>query len=188
MERQHGKVDFFLTYFFSDHGYFRSYLHRMWKWVCLPVRKPPVGESQTCRLGYGSPDHELTASQVVIMKQAMNKVRETVQRLATDHRDLHSTVSKVGKAIDRKCGVAPASPKPARMWMARIISNWYFFNFSDHIPGHHNYFQRKIILSDLECDLRSGKYRLEMPLAISAGLGTCRVPLYFSQKRKSPSR
>lgn len=49
----------------------------------------------------GPPDHELTASQIVILKQAMNKVRETVQRLATDHRDLHSTVSKVGKAIDR---------------------------------------------------------------------------------------
>lgn len=31
----------------------------------------------------------------------MIKVKETVSRLATDHRDLHSTVSKVGKAIDR---------------------------------------------------------------------------------------
>lgn len=49
----------------------------------------------------GPPDHELTAAQIIILKQAMNKVRETVQRLATDHRDLHSTVSKVGKAIDR---------------------------------------------------------------------------------------
>nr|XP_018898843.1 PREDICTED: protein RMD5 homolog A [Bemisia tabaci] len=43
----------------------------------------------------------LTAGQVLIMKQAMNKVKESVQRLAADHRDLHSTVSKVGKAIDR---------------------------------------------------------------------------------------
>ncbi|KAL1122606.1 hypothetical protein AAG570_002936 [Ranatra chinensis] len=47
------------------------------------------------------PDHELTPSQIHIMKQAVNKARETVQRLAADHRDLHSTVSKVGKAIDR---------------------------------------------------------------------------------------
>lgn len=31
----------------------------------------------------------------------MSKIKETVSRLATDHRDLHSTVSKVGKAIDR---------------------------------------------------------------------------------------
>lgn len=35
------------------------------------------------------------------MKQAASKVKDTVQRLASDHRDLHSTVSKVGKAIDR---------------------------------------------------------------------------------------
>lgn len=46
-------------------------------------------------------DHELTPGQVQVLKQAMTKVRDTVQRLATDHRDLHSTVSKVGKAIDR---------------------------------------------------------------------------------------
>lgn len=47
------------------------------------------------------PNQELTAGQVQMLKQAMTKVRDTVQRLATDHRDLHSTVSKVGKAIDR---------------------------------------------------------------------------------------
>ncbi|KMQ94013.1 protein rmd5-like protein a protein [Lasius niger] len=47
------------------------------------------------------PNQELTAGQVQMVKQAMTKVRDTVQRLATDHRDLHSTVSKVGKAIDR---------------------------------------------------------------------------------------
>ncbi|XP_043488427.1 E3 ubiquitin-protein ligase RMND5A isoform X1 [Polistes fuscatus] len=46
-------------------------------------------------------DHELTPGQVQVLKQAMSKVRDIVQRLATDHRDLHSTVSKVGKAIDR---------------------------------------------------------------------------------------
>lgn len=46
-------------------------------------------------------NQELTAGQVQMLKQAMTKVRDTVQRLATDHRDLHSTVSKVGKAIDR---------------------------------------------------------------------------------------
>lgn len=47
------------------------------------------------------PNQQLTEDQVQILKQAMTKVRDTVQRLATDHRDLHSTVSKVGKAIDR---------------------------------------------------------------------------------------
>ncbi|XP_049763052.1 E3 ubiquitin-protein ligase RMND5A [Schistocerca cancellata] len=49
----------------------------------------------------GPVDYELTTAQIVILKQTLDKVRETVQRLASDHRDLHSTVSKVGKAIDR---------------------------------------------------------------------------------------
>jgi hypothetical protein len=47
------------------------------------------------------PDQELTAAQIVILRQTMNKIRETVHRIASEHRDLHSTVSKVGKAIDR---------------------------------------------------------------------------------------
>ncbi|GAB6019521.1 E3 ubiquitin-protein transferase rmnd5a [Chamberlinius hualienensis] len=33
--------------------------------------------------------------------QCVKKVRDTVAKIATEHRDLHSTVSKVGKAIDR---------------------------------------------------------------------------------------
>ncbi|EFN90030.1 protein RMD5 homolog A isoform X2 [Harpegnathos saltator] len=45
--------------------------------------------------------NEVTPDQVQVLKQAMTKVRDTVIKLATDHRDLHSTVSKVGKAIDR---------------------------------------------------------------------------------------
>ncbi|XP_026278650.1 E3 ubiquitin-protein ligase RMND5A [Frankliniella occidentalis] len=47
------------------------------------------------------PDHELTAAQVLIMKEALGKVRETVQRLAGDHRDIHTTICKLGRAIDR---------------------------------------------------------------------------------------
>lgn len=49
----------------------------------------------------GPPDHELTAAQILIMKQTVNKVKESVHRLAAEHRDLHGTVSRVGKAIDR---------------------------------------------------------------------------------------
>ncbi|XP_050498282.1 E3 ubiquitin-protein ligase RMND5A [Diabrotica virgifera virgifera] len=46
-------------------------------------------------------EHVLTELQVDILKQNMVKIKETISKLATDHRDLHSTVSKVGKAIDR---------------------------------------------------------------------------------------
>lgn len=76
--------------------------------ICVCLCKHPANQNLICLyvsnticIFLGPQDHELTASQIVIMKQAMNKVRETVQRLASDHRDLHSTVSKVGKAIDR---------------------------------------------------------------------------------------
>lgn len=31
----------------------------------------------------------------------MTKIKDTVSRLAIEHRDLHSSVSKVGKSIDR---------------------------------------------------------------------------------------
>ena len=76
--------------------------------ICLSQsRLIHVGAVKNCVINYtlclttAPSDHELTAAQIVILRQTMNKIREAVQRLATDHRDLHSTVSKVGKAIDR---------------------------------------------------------------------------------------
>lgn len=47
------------------------------------------------------PDHELTPGQIQILKDAMTKARDTVQKITTEHREVHSAVSKVGKAIDR---------------------------------------------------------------------------------------
>lgn len=46
-------------------------------------------------------DAELTPGQVVLLKDALSKTKEKLSRITTDHRDLHGTVSKVGKAIDR---------------------------------------------------------------------------------------
>lgn len=44
---------------------------------------------------------DITEAQAVILSQAIGRVKEAVTRLSTDHRDLHSSVSKVGKAIDK---------------------------------------------------------------------------------------
>lgn len=44
---------------------------------------------------------ELTGIQSVILNQNVKKIREVIQSIATEHRDLHGTVSKVGKAIDK---------------------------------------------------------------------------------------
>lgn len=46
-------------------------------------------------------DYTLTSVQIDILKENLSKVKHAVSKIATDHRDLHSTVSKVGKAIDR---------------------------------------------------------------------------------------
>lgn len=48
-----------------------------------------------------SDEYELSSTQETILSEAMAQVRETVGRVATDHRELHGSVSKVGKAIDR---------------------------------------------------------------------------------------
>jgi len=44
---------------------------------------------------------QVSSLQIALVKQASQKVSDNVTKVATDHRDLHSTVSKVGKAIDR---------------------------------------------------------------------------------------
>jgi len=43
----------------------------------------------------------LSSGQSSIVFESLNRVRDLVGRLATDHREIHCTVSKVGKAIDR---------------------------------------------------------------------------------------
>ncbi|KAK4323983.1 hypothetical protein Pmani_005350 [Petrolisthes manimaculis] len=46
-------------------------------------------------------DKNITDPQASILNEAMGRVKEAVTRLSSDHRDLHSSVSKVGKAIDK---------------------------------------------------------------------------------------
>ncbi|XP_065366278.1 E3 ubiquitin-protein ligase RMND5A [Calliphora vicina] len=43
----------------------------------------------------------LTDSQIAIITEALQKTNEKLQRLSSEHRDLHGAVSKVGKVIDR---------------------------------------------------------------------------------------
>lgn len=52
----------------------------------------------------------LSATLSLVMSQCCRKIKDTVQKLASDHKDIHSSVSRVGKAIDRNfdseiCGV-----------------------------------------------------------------------------------
>ncbi|ESO86491.1 hypothetical protein LOTGIDRAFT_207069 [Lottia gigantea] len=46
-------------------------------------------------------EHDLTPTQTEILTQTLKRVRESVQRLSTEHKDLHGSVSKVGRSVDR---------------------------------------------------------------------------------------
>lgn len=48
----------------------------------------------------------LSATLSLLMSQCCRKIKDTVQKLASDHKDIHSSVSRVGKAIDRVSGPA----------------------------------------------------------------------------------
>lgn len=43
----------------------------------------------------------LSATLSLVMSQCCQKIKDTVQKLASDPKDIHSSVSRVGKAIDR---------------------------------------------------------------------------------------
>lgn len=49
----------------------------------------------------GSSEDTLTPGQIEVLHDAVAKAKDKLLRLTTEHRDLHGTVSKVGKAIDR---------------------------------------------------------------------------------------
>lgn len=44
---------------------------------------------------------ELTTGQNVILRDMLSKIKDKIYLLTTNHRDLHGTVSKVGKVVDR---------------------------------------------------------------------------------------
>lgn len=46
-------------------------------------------------------DDKLTTEQILLLRDTLSKTKEKLQRLTTDHRDLHGAVSKIGKTIDR---------------------------------------------------------------------------------------
>ena len=43
----------------------------------------------------------LTTTQTLVLVKALQSAREAAARVAAEHRDLHSSVSKIGKVIDR---------------------------------------------------------------------------------------
>ncbi len=76
----------------------------------------------------GPPDAEVTPGQVILLKDALANTKEKLVRLATDHRDLHGTVSKVGKAIDRN--FVPDYTATNRLDLLQSESMWFLIHTS----------------------------------------------------------
>lgn len=49
----------------------------------------------------GPADGDVQTTQSLILSQTVRRVREATSRMGSEHKDLHSAVSKSGKAIDR---------------------------------------------------------------------------------------
>ncbi|XP_064336216.1 E3 ubiquitin-protein transferase RMND5B isoform X2 [Camelus dromedarius] len=68
----------------------------------------------------------LSATLSLVMSQCCQKIKDTVQKLASDHKDIHSSVSRVGKAIDRNfdseiCGVVSDAVWDSREKQQQIL-------------------------------------------------------------------
>ncbi|MBN3305581.1 RMD5A protein, partial [Amia calva] len=49
----------------------------------------------------GDQEVELSGTLSLVLSQCCKRIKDTVQKLASDHKDIHSSVSRVGKAIDK---------------------------------------------------------------------------------------
>ncbi|XP_024599579.1 protein RMD5 homolog A isoform X2 [Neophocaena asiaeorientalis asiaeorientalis] len=59
-------------------------------------------------------DAELSGTLSLVLTQCCKRIKDTVQKLASDHKDIHSSVSRVGKAIDKESGLSvdPSQKEP----------------------------------------------------------------------------
>ena len=63
--------------------------------LCLSCTKPSL------RLLADPDSPELTTAQSLILSQCVRRAKDALTNLSTNHRDLHGSVSKVGKTVDR---------------------------------------------------------------------------------------
>jgi len=52
-------------------------------------------------LAEGGEDAELTVAQAAALRSCLKKIKDTAGKIASEHKDIHGSVSKVGKAIDK---------------------------------------------------------------------------------------
>ena len=65
--------------------------------LTVPVRAAPGGG-------------EVTQEQREAVRQCIRSAKEAAQAASNEHKDMHATISKLGKAIDKVCASSPPSP------------------------------------------------------------------------------
>ncbi|XP_043926910.1 E3 ubiquitin-protein ligase RMND5A-like isoform X2 [Protopterus annectens] len=64
------------------------------------------------------PDEGLSGTLSLVLTQCSKRIKDTVQKLASDHKDIHSSVSRVGKAIDKNFDADISSVGIEGCWQA----------------------------------------------------------------------
>jgi len=49
----------------------------------------------------GAEESELTVAQAAVLHSSLNRIKDSAAKIASEHKDIHGSVSKVGKAIDK---------------------------------------------------------------------------------------
>lgn len=69
---------------------------------CVAVYPPfPLTPSLSVRTARSGGDGEVTQEQREAVRQCMRSVKDAAQTASNEHKDMHATISKLGKAIDK---------------------------------------------------------------------------------------
>ncbi|XP_053321611.1 E3 ubiquitin-protein transferase RMND5B isoform X2 [Spea bombifrons] len=68
-----------------------------------------------------------------MMTQRCRKIRETVQKVASDHKEMHSSVSRVGKAIDRNFDPDVCAVVSEGVWESRNKQQLLYSAIMEHL-------------------------------------------------------
>ena len=71
----------------------------------------------------GSSENTLDTGQLHSVKEVVKKTKETCQSISTEHKDIHASISKFGKAIDK---VVPIVFTHMHIYLLRYSLNEHF--------------------------------------------------------------
>ncbi|MGH0141101.1 UNVERIFIED_CONTAM: hypothetical protein FKN15_072544 [Acipenser sinensis] len=128
-----------------------------------------VSELRGQLVNSGLKDSDLDGQFSQAMGRCCKNIKDTVQRLASSHKDIHGSVSKVGKAIDRESGVViDRSMKQPFLELNRILEA---LRMQDLRPALEWAIANRQRLLDLNSTLEFKLHRLYFISLLNGGIG-----------------